>query len=110
MNHQAMTPKATEDTGSFSASASTAGDWALDLAHVDMQGYVGDLTRTLLRTYGAAAAHVQLEVEANNVSLSMDAALPWVANRRAARAASMPASPARAARVALSPISLPSRK
>jgi PAS domain S-box-containing protein len=47
-----------------------------DLANVDMHGYVGDLTRKLLRTYGTAATHVRLEVQATGVSLNMDAALP----------------------------------
>ena len=47
-----------------------------DLARVDMQDYVGDLTRKLLRTYGPGASHVRLEVQATGVSLEMDAALP----------------------------------
>jgi PAS domain S-box-containing protein len=47
-----------------------------DLARVDMQDYVADLTKKLLRTYGAAASHVRLEVQATGVALSMDAALP----------------------------------
>ncbi len=47
-----------------------------DLSHVDMRDYVGDLTRKLLRTYGAAASHVRLDVQATGVSLNMDAALP----------------------------------
>ncbi|MEJ7597568.1 MAG: PAS domain-containing protein [Kofleriaceae bacterium] len=47
-----------------------------DLAHVDMRDYVDDLTRRLLRTYGAAASHVRIEVQSTGVSLDMDAALP----------------------------------
>jgi two-component sensor histidine kinase len=47
-----------------------------DLAHVDMHDYVGDLTRKLLRTYGTAASHVRLDVQATGVLLNMDAAMP----------------------------------
>ena len=47
-----------------------------DLAHVEMREYVGDLTRRLVRTYGATASHVRLDVQATDVALNMDAALP----------------------------------
>jgi PAS domain S-box-containing protein len=47
-----------------------------DLARIEMGNYVRDLIAYLFRSYGIKASGVTLQVEIENVSLSLDAAIP----------------------------------
>jgi len=47
-----------------------------DLAHVDLTDYIEDLAHYLFRSYQVDATRIRLEVEAREVELSVDAAVP----------------------------------
>ena len=49
---------------------------AQDLAHVDLGAYIHSLIGYLFRSYGAYASAIRLQVNANNVRLGIDSAMP----------------------------------
>jgi two-component sensor histidine kinase len=49
---------------------------AQDLAHVDLDAYIHSLIGHLFRSYGAYAAAIRLQVNANNIHLGIDSAMP----------------------------------
>lgn len=47
-----------------------------DLSEIEMQDYVRDLTETLLRSYAAPAPLATLSIQADDISLNIDTAIP----------------------------------
>ena len=47
-----------------------------DMAHINFRDYVGDLTRGIFRSYGAAAGRAELKIEAEDIWLGIDTAIP----------------------------------